>query len=62
MRGKCLACLVAVLGVGGVLVVGGVVGGQRGPVHAGMVESAVALVAAVALHHEMAAHGPLGHV
>lgn len=55
-------CLVAVLGVGGVLVVCGVVGRQRGPVHTRVVESTVALVATVALHHEMAAHGPLGHV
>lgn len=45
-----------------VLVVSGVVGGQRWSVHTGVVESTVALVPAASLHHEVTTHGPLGHV
>ena len=44
-------------GVLAVLTVGRVIGGQRGSVHSRVVESTVALVAAVTLHHEMAKIG-----
>lgn len=45
-----------------VLVVGGVVGGERRSVHAGVVKSTVAFISADSLHHEMATHRSLGHV
>lgn len=45
-----------------VLVVSGVVGGQRGSVYPGVVEGTVALVPAASLHHEVTTHRPLGHV
>lgn len=45
-----------------VLVVGWVVGWQRWSIYARMVESAVVLVPAASLHHEVTTHGSLGHV
>lgn len=53
---------VSVLGVLVVLVVGRVVGGQRGPVDPGVVERTVTLVPTASLHHEVTTHRPLGHV
>lgn len=44
------------------VLVGIVVGRQRGSVHAWVVEGAVALVPAAALHHKVSTHRPLGHV
>ena len=39
-----------------------VLGGQWWPVNPRVIEGAVVLVSAVALHHEVSTHGPLGHV
>lgn len=44
------------------LVVSGVVGRQRRPVDARVVEGTAAFVPAAALHHEVTAHGSAGHI
>lgn len=52
--------LVSVLRV--LVALGRVVGGQRGPVDAGVVEGTAALVPAAPLHHEVTTDWSAGHV